>query len=475
MRASRDGSRATLGGLLATRSEPALSQVGAEPGDIALRASRVGLRLGLRAPTANEFALSANRNSLRVGLTATRVKQKAPRPRRTASHATQATAREPERPLRPLRKSSSSPAPPLASAPAAGPESSARRPRSSALDGTDMLTHLRRLFRPTAAQPSAPAAAAPQPIVEMHWFGGTRQPIPDWERIAAAERADWTIAERDAFWTAAAEHWLRALADALGPDYRVQASERFLLLTAMEPADAQTYLKFCETARRRIVRNLGALAQPIGGGKHVCLVFIDEDEYYDYIAHYYPDGGEYAMSAGVFLSAGYGHFALCESHGDAMQPTIAHELTHALLAHLPIPTWLNEGMAVNTEHSLFPQLAHPANQLYTPKEIERKHEAFWNAERIQEFWSGAAFHRTDDGNLLSYDLAKKMVGLAAHDHAAFVPFVLAAHRDDGGAKADEHLGYPVGHLVEAVLGEGEWGPQPLRWNGAVQSPTVDVG
>ena len=74
-----------------------------------MRASRVGLRLGLRAPTANEFALSANRNSLRVGLTATRVKQKAPRPRRTASHATQATAREPERPLRPPWKSSPSP------------------------------------------------------------------------------------------------------------------------------------------------------------------------------------------------------------------------------------------------------------------------------------------------------------------------------------------------------------------------------
>lgn len=339
-----------------------------------------------------------------------------------------------------------------------------------------MLDRLRRLFRPTAAAAPASAARAlpPPPELEMHWFGDTRQPIPDWSRIAVGERADWTCAERDAFWTAAAEHWLRALAESLGPDYRVQASERFLLLTAMEPADAQTYLKFCETARRRIVRNLGQLAQPIGGGKHVCLVFVDEDEYYDYIAHYYPEGGEYAMSAGVFVNAGYGHFALCESHADAMQPTIAHELTHALLAHLPIPTWVNEGMAVNTEHSLFPHLAHPANQLYTAKEIERKHAAFWNAERIQEFWSGAAFHRTDDGNLLSYDLARKMIGLAAHDHGAFVPFVLAAHRDDGGAKAAERLDYPVENLVEAVLGEGDWQPRLLRWSESAQ-PAQEAG
>lgn len=309
----------------------------------------------------------------------------------------------------------------------------------------------------------APATRVVAPDVAMHWHDGTRQPLPDWERIAQGDDPAWDEPTRDAYWSAAAEHWLHALARALGPEYRVQASERFLLLTALDPDEARGFLSFCESARRWIVRNLGPLAHPIGGGKHVCLMFIDQDEYYDYVAHYYPDGGEYAMSSGMFIHAGYGHFALCESDADATHPTIAHELTHALLAHLPIPTWLNEGMAVNTEHSLFPRLADPRASLYSPQEIAHKHAVFWNDERIQEFWSGAAFHRTDDGNLLSYDLAKKMIALAARDHAAFVPFVLEAQAGDAGAEAAGHLGYPLERLMAAVLGEGEWAPRPRTW------------
>jgi hypothetical protein len=339
-----------------------------------------------------------------------------------------------------------------------------------------MLDRLRSLFRaaPTPVRHSPPSSELTPPEVVMHWHAGTRQPLPDWQRIGYDERADWSVALRDAYWTAAAERWLHTLAESLGPEYRVQASGRFLLLTALDPAEAQPFLSFCESARRWIVRNLGPLAQPIGGGKHVCLMFIDEDEYYDYVAHYYPDGGEYAMSSGMFIQAGYGHFALCEGDADAMHPTIAHELTHALLAHLPIPTWLNEGMAVNTEHGLFPQLGDPRASLYSLKEIAQQHAAFWNGERVQEFWSGAAFHRTDEGNRLSYDLAKKMVGLAARDHTAFVSFVQAAHRDDGGQAAATHLGYPVENLIEAVLGQGDWMPLPGMWRELVSTADADT-
>jgi len=326
-----------------------------------------------------------------------------------------------------------------------------------------MLARLRRFFGTSASTAPLQVATAPAPEVVMHWQAGARQPIPDWERIATSEDESWPEPVRDAYWTRAAEHWLQALGDGLGPDYAIQASERFLLLSALEPGQGTAFLSFCESARRRIVRNLGELALPPGGGKHVCVIYADQDDYYDYIAHYYPEGGEYAMSGGMFIRAGYGHFALFESDIDTMRATIAHELTHALLSHWPIPLWLNEGMAVNTEHSLFPALADPRTQLHSPAEIAKKHAAFWNPQRIQEFWSGASFLRTDDGNLLSYDLAKKMVGLAARDHAGFVAFVQQAQAEDGGQAASAALGYPLEDLVAAVLGEDDWSLRPDTW------------
>lgn len=251
------------------------------------------------------------------------------------------------------------------------------------------------------------------PPVEMRWLEDTRVPIPDWELIDAGAGPAASADARDTFRTAAAMHWLQAMASALPVGeraYRVHGSPDFLLLSALDDRAAELSLQFCQAAHRRILRNLGEAVARRSEGRHALLVFADDETYYDYIAHFYPDdGGEYARSAGIFIHEGYGHFALFEYEMASMQPTIVHELTHCLLAHLPIPAWLNEGMAVNTEHGFFPWLAHPDHQLYRPEEMQRKHLAFWNADTVQEFWSGKSFLRTDDGNALSYDLARRLV------------------------------------------------------------------
>lgn len=80
------------------------------------------------------------------------------------------------------------------------------------------------------------------------------------------------------------------------------------------------------------------------------------------------------------------------------------------------------------------------------------HLKFWNAERIQEFWSGASFDRTDDGNLLSYDLARIVVEQLAKEWDSFARFVASASREDAGASAAlSHLGIRLGSCAAALL------------------------
>ena len=316
-----------------------------------------------------------------------------------------------------------------------------------------------------AGRVSAPLEA--QPEVDMVWFDDTRLPIPDWASIDAGGAPTDDAETRDAFRTAAAGHWLQALGDAL-PEaerpYRVHASADFLLLSALGDREVELLLQFCQAARRRILRQLGDAATVRSGGRHVLLLFADIDQYYEYVSHFYPDDGEeYAQSAGMFIDEGYGHFVLFEGEMYVMQPTIVHELTHCLLAHLPIPAWLNEGMAVNTERGFLPWVAEAALSRYRPDELPRRHLAFWNADTVQEFWSGKSFLRTDEGMELSYDLAMRLVARIARADAPFRSFLREADRRDGGIGAEAALGLPLESLLVPMLGEGDWRPRPELW------------
>lgn len=309
--------------------------------------------------------------------------------------------------------------------------------------------------------------AKPKPLprvpVQMHWYDGTQLPIADWERISQDAPVEMDAEAVHVYRTSAAREWLEALNQQLGEHYRITESADFLLLSNLQDRPAVVVLETCQRMLSRISRSLGELAVNQGMGKYVVMVFADTDDYYAYVSHYYPEDGEYAMSSGMFIKAGYGHFVMPLEILETMEPVIAHELTHCLLQHLPIPAWLNEGLAVNTEHTLFPQLAAPSAQLYFPHEIAAQHAAYWNEESIQTFWSGKSFLATDDGNRLSYDLAKKITSLAAGDERAFRAFVAAAQMSDGGLSAEQHLGFPLHNLLEAVLGEGEWTPRPDTW------------
>jgi hypothetical protein len=238
------------------------------------------------------------------------------------------------------------------------------------------------------------------------------------------------------------------LQDALGKRYSLIQSDTAMLLSPLERNVADAMLEYMSRTLKRVTKVLDGIATVSPWGKDILIVFESDDQYYDYVSYYYPEDGEYAFSGGMFISAGCSHFVTVQSDLRTVEPVIAHEMTHACLSHLPIPLWLNEGLAVNTEH----RLTGKPSGIYSPQEMRAKHLAFWGIKEIQEFWSGKSFSRTDNGNMLSYDLARILVETFAKDWTSFKQFVLAAKWQDAGAEAAQrYLGTSLGGYVSSLL------------------------
>lgn len=288
----------------------------------------------------------------------------------------------------------------------------------------------------------------------------------DWPRVQAWVDTIPAPAARSAAWCAAELAWLRHLGQALGVDYRVASQDRAALLSTLEPAVARATLDFMRRTGRRIVQLLDGLAQPAAEGHDILIVLDDEASYYAYVAHGYgTDGGEFAFSGGMYIDAGCGHFVTRRADLQAVEPVIAHEMTHACLSHLPLPAWLNEGLAVNTEQRLCP----PPRPALSPLQMHARHQAFWGVAEIQQFWCGSSFLRTDEGQELSYDLARILVSQFGADWARLAEFARAAGAADGGlSAARQHLGLDLGDAVCALLErdpDPAWSPRPEHWHG----------
>jgi hypothetical protein len=336
-----------------------------------------------------------------------------------------------------------------------------------------MLDLLKRFFSGSRSEEEpGPAAPAPRTIdlqglhrfpIAEHLKVHNGFPILDWlmvERwIAGVPRAKHGEAR-----AAAERAWLLHFRDALGGTFRVDEAETSLALSSLERNVARAVLAYMERTLKRIRMVLDGIARDPGWGKSVLIVLDDEKQYYEYVSNYYPQAGEFAFSGGMHIAEGCHHFVTIKRDLRSIEPVIAHEMTHGCLAHLPLPAWLNEGIAVNTEH----RVARRETGLYTPEQMHAKHRRFWGSAEIQQFWSGKSFLRTDEGNMLSYDLARILVEQFGRDWERFRSFVLAAHRDDAGsAAARGHLGLSLGAAAGALF-EGdarEWEPDPSRWEG----------
>jgi hypothetical protein len=322
--------------------------------------------------------------------------------------------------------------------------------------------------------PAARGAREPAPLqvavdgagglpIAAHFSAEHGFPIADWAKVQ-----EWVDAlpeaRRAAAWAGCERAWLLHFRDALGPGFHLDESDGAVVLSSLEPHVARATLDFMSRSARRIGAVLDGIAAFPPWGKDILILFDDDESYYRYVSYYYPERGEFAFSGGMCIHRGCLHFVSVKNELRQIEAMIVHEMTHASVAHLPMPLWLNEGLAVNTER----RLAGSARADRTPEQMHDRHRRFWSVVSIQEFWSGRSFDEPGESNTLSYDLARIVVEtLALQDWAAFTRFVHnAKHEDAGAAAARECLGFDLGEIVTTLLERDtpkSWSPNPEKW------------
>ncbi len=285
-------------------------------------------------------------------------------------------------------------------------------------------------------------------------------PQPDWEAIYNDVEQYHNEEEKHDLWCNIARSWMNLLITALPANYAIHESDDFILVTSESEKYVSTFHAFLDHTQKKILNALPGIASDEGFGKYVVIIFDDIDRYYSYLSYYYHKDGVYGLSSGVYLNKGYGHFAFPQQELSYAECIAAHEMTHALLSHLPIPAWLNEGIAVGIEN-----LIAGSSPLRMDNEMYAKHQSFWGKNEIQEFWSGEVFHRPDQGQELSYHLAQLAIHSLSQDYDTFIEFVNKAHFSDGGeAAANEVYDGSLGNLMVQYFGDGDWRPNPDAWS-----------
>lgn len=286
---------------------------------------------------------------------------------------------------------------------------------------------------------------------------------PNWVRLYELIKEQLDEKDWDDVWTQLARRWLSQLRENLGGNYRCFETKNFLLVVDASRMVTVDIGKFAENSLKKISELLHPVARNEEGPPHVILAFSSEETYYEYISYFYGEG-ESPMSGGVFLSGeGYPHFAFPLAAYASYRATIAHELTHACLAHLKIPLWLNEALAMRMEESM--QVGHHS---HIDEEKIEKHYQYWNEDTIQQFWSGESWDVVGDSNELSYSLATILWRKIEVDMCAtreeIGTFVENVNPDDAGEAAIRAV-FEIGleDLVADFLGDGDWGPRPDEW------------
>ena len=292
------------------------------------------------------------------------------------------------------------------------------------------------------------------------WFPAGEEgfPLPDWDAIADRVEGEIPAEDWNRVYGELGAAWMERIRKVLGSAYTIRESRNFILLSTVTDGKAAEVLCFLERIDERIQQTIPALLPEALYGKCPVIAFGDEQDFYRYVSQYFTEDGDFGGMGGVYLNRGYGHFAMPNGDLERYVSVMSHELCHAFLHHLELPLWLDEAITQGVEHSITGTLPYVLD-----REMIGRHREYWDGPRIQAFWDGGSFGFADEGQELSYHLARFILhGL--HDggstpRGVLDAFFLRAKYDDAGQSAAvEVLGISLGECLVPLLGEGDWEP-----------------
>jgi hypothetical protein len=286
-------------------------------------------------------------------------------------------------------------------------------------------------------------------------------PRPDW--LAILEWLDNIVVANDR--NAAVEqitaHWLRRLAQALGDGHVLHETEHYFCITTRDASTLKATVEVLDKAREYVLHTLGKAA----GIRHVRKLIIMRLSSEDAVCTVWESVQTNSPLASRFFTPGMWPRLFCAMRktSDEHRHLVGGVIEH-LLSYLSLPCWLLSALGQSLRADLL-----GGRFAVLDETTYALHERCWNAQTIQEFWSGKTFYDSEWLGLSS-NLAAVLLDIIRRelhpDYAKVQRFIQTASYDDGGeAAAQRFFGISLGEIAGVFLGEDiDWTPRPTAWH-----------